>query len=65
MNSKEQDIENAVDNMIERYGEDAIQEAELRILELESRGQHEALDLWCEVKKRIEQAKGKSADRLN
>ena len=65
MNNEEQDITNAVDNMIERYGEHAIKEAELRILELESRGQHEALDLWREVKKRIEQLAAKPGGRQN
>ena len=65
MNNKEQDIKNAVDNMIERYGEHAVKEAELRILELESRGQRDALDLWREIKKRIEMLVEKPGGRQN
>lgn len=51
---KEQEIKNAADNMIERYGQDALREVDLRILELESRNQPEALQLWREIRKRVE-----------
>jgi hypothetical protein len=51
---KEQEIKNAADNMIERYGQDALREVDLRILELESRNQEEALQLWREIRKRVE-----------
>jgi len=49
-----QEIQNAADNMIERYGQDALREVDLRILELESRNQKEALQLWREIRKRVE-----------
>lgn len=51
---KEQEIKNAADNMIERYGQDALREVDQRILELESRNQPEALQLWREIRKRVE-----------
>ena len=40
--------------MIERYGENALGEIEQRILELEERGQRDALQLWREIRKRVE-----------
>jgi len=54
MSSKEQEIENAVKHMIERYGDATLKEVDLRILELEARGQPEALELWLEIKQRVE-----------
>ena len=40
-----------VQNMIERYGDDALAEVELRIEELKSLKHEEAFDLWSEVRK--------------
>lgn len=54
MTNNEKDIQNAANNMIERYGDNALTEVDLRILELESRNQHEALRLWREIRNRIE-----------
>jgi hypothetical protein len=54
MTNNEKDIQNAANNMIERYGDNALTEVDLRILELESRNQQEALRLWREIRRRIE-----------
>jgi hypothetical protein len=54
MTNNENEIQNAAKNMIERYGENALKEVDLRVLELESRNQHEALRLWHDIRKRIE-----------
>jgi len=54
MVSNEEDIQNAASNMIERYGANALKEVDLRILELESRNQLEALQLWRAIRGSIE-----------
>jgi hypothetical protein len=54
MTNNEKDIQNAANNMIERYGINVLTEVDLRILELESRNQQEALRLWREIRRRIE-----------
>ena len=54
MTNNENEIQNAAKNMIERYGEDALKEVDLRVLELESRNQQEALRLWRDIRKRVE-----------
>ncbi|MCP4766277.1 MAG: hypothetical protein GY875_08385 [Gammaproteobacteria bacterium] len=54
MVSNEEDIQKAASNMIERYGPNALKEVDLRILELESRNQLEALQLWRAIKESIE-----------
>ena len=54
MTNNEKDIQNAANNMIERYGVNALTEVDLRILELESRNQQEALQLWREIRRRGE-----------
>ena len=54
MTNNEKDIQNAANNMIERYGVNALTEVDLRILELESRNQQEALQLWREIRRRVE-----------
>jgi hypothetical protein len=54
MTNNEKDIQNAANNMIERYGVNVLTEVDLRILELESRNQQEALRLWREIRRRIE-----------
>ena len=46
-------VDNAAINMIDRYGENALQEADLRILELQSRNELEALHLWRKIRSRI------------
>ena len=54
MTNNEKDIQNAANNMIERYGINVLTEVDLRILELESRNQQEALRLWREIRRRVE-----------
>jgi hypothetical protein len=54
MTNNENEIQNAAKNMIERYGENALKEVNLRVLELESRNQQEALRLWLDIKARVE-----------
>ena len=53
MTDNDQEILSAVENMIERYGDNALQEVELRVLELESRNQQDALRLWYEIRERV------------
>ncbi len=40
-------------NMIDRYGDDALAEVDLRIAELVSRGQHETEALWKEIREAV------------
>ena len=54
MTNNENEIQNAAKNMIERYGENARKEVDLRVLELESRNQQEALRLWRDIRQRVE-----------
>jgi len=54
MTDYENEIQNAARNMIERYGDNALKEVDLRVLELESRNQQEALRLWRDIRKRVE-----------
>jgi hypothetical protein len=54
MTDNEKEIQSATRNMIERYGDNALKEIDLRILELESRNQQEALRLWRDIRKRVE-----------
>jgi len=54
MVSNDKDIQNAASNMIERYGANALKEVDLRILELESRNQPEALQLWRAIRESVE-----------
>ena len=53
MTDNDQEILSAAENMVERYGDNALQEVELRVLELESRNQQDALRLWYEIRKRV------------
>ena len=53
MTDNDQEILSAAENMIERYGENALQEVELRVLELESWNQQDALRLWYEIRERV------------
>lgn len=54
MTNNETEIQNAAINMIERYGDNALTEVDLRVLELESRNQRDALRLWRDIRKRVE-----------
>ena len=54
MASNEKEIQNAASNMLERYEANALKEIDLRILELKSRNQLEALKLWREIRDRVE-----------
>jgi hypothetical protein len=54
MSDNETEIERAANNMLERFGDSALKEVDLRILELESRNQEDALQLWLDVRKRLE-----------
>jgi hypothetical protein len=53
MTDNDQEILSAAENMIERYGDSALQEVDLRVLELESRNQQEALRLWYEIRETV------------
>ena len=53
MTDNHQEILSAAENMIERYGDNALQEVDLRVLELELRNQQEALRLWREIRERV------------
>jgi hypothetical protein len=54
MTNNEKEIQIAAKNMIDRYEDNALREVGLRVLELESRNQQEALRLWREIRKRVE-----------
>jgi len=54
MTDNEKEIQTAAQNMIDRYGGNALEEVDLRVLELESRNQQKALRLWREIRKRVE-----------
>ena len=53
MTDNDQEILSAAENMIERYGDSALHEVDLRILELDSRNQQEALRLWYEIREKV------------
>lgn len=53
MTDNDQEILSAAENMMKRYGDNALQEVELRVLELESRNQLDALRLWYEIRERV------------
>lgn len=53
MTNNDKEVKNAATNMIERYGNNALKEVDLRILELQSRNQQEALRLWREIRNRV------------
>ena len=53
MTDNDQEILSAAENMIERYGDSALLEVDLRVLELESRNQQEALRLWYEIREKV------------
>ena len=53
MTINDKEVSNAATNMIERYGDNAPQEVDLRILELQLRNQQEALQLWREIRNTV------------
>ena len=61
MSDNEKEIQKAATTMIERYGENALGEVDQRILELEAHNQREALQLWHEIRKRVELLKHTTA----
>ena len=63
MTDTEKMIETAANNMIDRYGDDSLKEVDLRILELESRNQQDAVHLWREIRKRVEMLVNTSTDK--
>ena len=53
MTNNDKEVKNAATNMIDRYGDNALKEVDLRILELQSKNQLEALRLWREIRYRV------------
>ena len=53
MTNNDKEVKTAAINMIDRYGDSALQEVDLRILELQSKNQLEALRLWREIRSRV------------
>lgn len=53
----------AAQNMINRYGDDVMTEVDLRIAELQSRGQQDVLELWKEIRKAVELQLSASSDK--
>ena len=43
----------ATQRMIDRFGDEALTEVNLRITELRARGEHEAEDLWKEIREAV------------
>lgn len=62
MTNNDKEVKNAATNMIERYGNNALKEVDLRILELQSRNQQEALRLWREIRNRVNLLLQKKSD---
>ncbi len=54
MVSNDKEVQHAAANMLERYGVNALKEIDLRILELESRDQLDALQLWRTIREEVE-----------
>ena len=63
MTDYENEIEQAARNMLERYGIDALKEIDLRILELESRNQLDAVKLWRDIRNRVLQIENSTAGK--
>ena len=62
MTNNDKEVKNAATNMIDRYGNHALKEVDLRILELQSRNQLEALRLWREIRNRVNLLLQKKSD---
>ena len=53
MTNNDEEVRIAAKNMIDRYGDDALKEVDLRILELQSRNEQEALQLWHAIRQNV------------
>ena len=62
MTNNDKEVNNAATNMIDRYGDNALQEVDLRILELQLRNQQEALQLWREIRNTVNLLLQKKSD---
>ena len=62
MTTNDKEVNNAATNMIDRYGDNALQEIDLRILELQLRNQQEALQLWREIRNTVNLLLQKNSD---
>jgi hypothetical protein len=51
--SKMQHAHRAAQNMIDRYGADALRQVDLRIEELRLHGNDSARDLWIEIRRAV------------
>ncbi|HDL86358.1 MAG TPA: hypothetical protein ENH11_08565 [Candidatus Acetothermia bacterium] len=63
MTIDEKTVLSAAQNMINRYGDDALTEVDLRIAELQSRGQQDVQELWKEIRKAVELHISASSDK--
>jgi len=63
MTAESQKTLKAAQNMIERYGDNALKEVDLRIAELEAQGETEAHALWVEIRKSVEPFIGTSTSK--
>jgi len=54
MSQKEQDVWNAARNMIDRYGDNALHEVNLRIAGLKNQGDEKTQALWVEIRRVVE-----------
>lgn len=53
MTINDKEVNNAAANMIDRYGDSALKEVDLRILELQSRNQQQAIQIWREIRNAV------------
>lgn len=53
--ANEQHIWNAAQNMIDRYGDDAVRHVDLRIEELRQHNKPEAEKLWQEIRRAVQE----------
>jgi hypothetical protein len=63
--SNKLEIQQAAQDMVARYGENARREVELRIAELREHGEEEALTLWIEIRKAVIALLDKGSRTLN
>ena len=62
MVNNDKEVKNAASNMIDRYGDDALKEVDLRILQPQSRNQQEALRLWRAIRNMVNLLLQKKSD---
>jgi hypothetical protein len=55
-------IARAAQRMLERFGDAALHEIDLRIRELQQRGEKNAAGLWQDVRKAVQDLYGEGAD---